>query len=115
LESLEISIGLVWDAIFPASEEDPDPFKSDRPHCGMMTLPRAGWIGNRLRPTSSNGWSNGELVKALAEEFWAGVAEVNAGVFTGLFTAGSARRCGATQGRKFAGMLEALPIGAKGA
>jgi hypothetical protein len=41
------------------------------------------------------------------------VAEVHGGIFSGLFTAGSAYRADTTQGRKIDRVLEAPSIGAK--
>jgi hypothetical protein len=102
LEGLEISIGVVGDAVFPASEEDADPFKSDRAHRGMMTFAAsAPGLVTGLGPRAVTDGASGELMEALAKELWASVAKVDAGVFAGLFTAGSAHRCNATQRRKF--------------
>jgi hypothetical protein len=55
-----------------------------------------------------------KIRSALAWELWASVAEVDAGFFAGLFSAGSAYWSDADQGGKFDWVVKALPIGAKG-
>ena len=53
-------------------------------------------------------------MKALAPELLASAAEVDGGVFSALFPAGSAHGANATQGGNFHGVFEASPLGPKG-
>ena len=98
MEGLEISIGIVGDALFPTGEEDPDPFKSYGPYSGMVTF-AAITLGlvTGLCPRAVTDGALTELMETLAEELWAGPAAVDTGVFAGLFSAGDAHRSNAAQ------------------
>ena len=38
MEGLQIALGVIRDAVFPAGKEDADPFESDRSHGGVMAF-----------------------------------------------------------------------------
>jgi hypothetical protein len=115
LEGLEISIGIVGDALFPTGEEDPDPFKSYGAYSGMVTFAAiALGLVTGLGPRAVTDGAFTELMKALAEELWTGTAAVDAGIFAGLFPAGDAHRTNAAQIQQVAGNFEPVAIRTEG-
>jgi hypothetical protein len=112
---MQIALGIVGEALFPTGEENADPFKGYCTHGGMVTFATVALgLVTALGPSAVTNGALSELMEALAEELWASMAEVDAGLFAGLFSAGSTHRCDATQGGKFDWVIKALPIGAKG-
>jgi hypothetical protein len=115
LEGLEISIGIVGDALFPTGEEDPDPFKGHCPYSGMVTFAAiALGLVTGLGPRAVTDGALTELVESLAKELWAGLAAVNTGVFAGLFSAGDAYRSNAAQIQQIADHFEPAAVGTEG-
>ena len=110
-----IALRVVGDALFPTGEQDPDPFKSYRAHSSMMPFAAVALgLVTGLGPRAVTNGASGELMKALAQELWTSVAEVDGGMFAALFAAGPAHGADATQGGNFHGVFEAFPIGPKG-
>ena len=92
-----IALRVVGDALFPTGEQDPDPFKGHGAHSGMMPFAAVALgLVTGLGPRAVTDGASGELMKALAQEFWASAAEVDGGVFTALFAAGPSHRSDAT-------------------
>jgi len=88
---LEVALGIVGGALFPTSEEDPDPFKGHCADSGMVTLAATALgLVTRLGPRAVTDRAFTELMEALAQELWAGTAAVDAGLLAGLFSAGDA-------------------------
>ncbi len=55
-----------------------------------------------------------ELMEALAQELWAGTAEVDAGILAGLLSAGDAYGANAAQIQQVGGHFEPVAVGAEG-
>src|SRR5262245_31230473 len=83
-------------------KQDPDPFKSHRTdRSGMPFAAVALGLVTGLGPRAVTDGASAELMKALAQELWASITEVDGGIFAALFAAGSAHRADATQGGNF--------------
>ena len=71
-----------------------------------------------LGPRAVTDGTAGKFVKGLAEELWAGLAEVDAGLFfalfAALFSAGDAHRSNSDKIQRFLGRLRAVAVGAEG-
>jgi hypothetical protein len=112
---LEVALGIVRGALFPTSEEDPDPFEGHCAHSGMMTFAATALgLVTRLGPRAVTDGAFTELMEALAQELWAGTAAVDAGIFAGLFSAGDAHGGNAAQIQQVADNFEAVAVGAEG-
>ena len=112
---MEVALGIVGGALFPTSEEDPDPFKGHGPDRGMVTFAATalGLVAG-LGPRGVTDGAFTELMKALAQELWTGTAAVDAGMFAGLFSTGDAHGANAAQTQQVAGNFEAVAVGAEG-
>jgi hypothetical protein len=108
---LEVALWIVGGALFPASEEDADPFEGHCAHRGMMTF-AASALGlvTRLGPRAVTDGALTELMEALAQELRAGMPAVDAG----LFSTGDAHRANAAQIQQVAGRCKPVTVGAEG-
>ena len=79
MEGFEISIGIVGEAVLPASKQDADPFKGQSAYGNVVTL-ASGDLGLivGLSPGAETDRVSSELVKRLSLELWAGPSEVDA-------------------------------------
>lgn len=77
-EALEIALFTVGDALFPTGKEDPDPLESQRSHRDMMSF-ALGQLSliETLGPGASGDRTTGKLVKGLAQELRASVADTH--------------------------------------
>ena len=93
MEGLQIALGVVGDALFPAGKEDADPFEGQRAQRDVMAfaLSALGLIIGAGPAAVADGTAC-EFVKGLAEELGTSLAEVDAGVFAALLTAGAPHR-----------------------
>ena len=92
-----IALRVIGDALFPTGEEDPDPLKSHRAHRSMMPFAAVALgLVTGLSPRAVTDGASAKLMKALAQELWTSAAEVDAGMFTALFAAGSTYRADTT-------------------
>src|SRR6202048_4828401 len=108
-------MGVVGGALFPTSEEDPDPFKGHCAHSGMVTFAATALgLVTRLGPRAVTNGAFTELMKALAQELWTGTAAVDAGTLAGLFSTGGAHGANAAQIQQVAGNFEPVAVGAEG-
>ena len=88
-----MALFIVGDALFPAGKEDADPFKGQRSHRDMMSFASGELILiEALGPAAAADRASGKLVKRLAQELGASVAEVDGSLFAALLTAGSSHR-----------------------
>ena len=111
MEGLEISIGIVGDAVFPASKQDTDPFEGQGAH-GDVVIFASGDLGLvvELSPGAETDRVGSELVKRLPLELWAGPTEKDAAALA----AGDAHRRNAVQSRNVAGVFVTVTVGAEG-
>jgi hypothetical protein len=67
LESFEVSIGIVGNAIFPAGKQDADPFKGQSPYGNVVTFAPGdlGFVVS-LSPGAEADRMASELVKSLS-------------------------------------------------
>ena len=106
MEGLEVALRVVGAAVFPASKEDADPFKSDRAHgCVMAFTSRPLAIVMGFSPRAVADGTAAKFVKALAQELWTGLTEVDASLsfalFAALHPAGTPHRSNARKGGNF--------------
>ena len=94
-EGLEIERFVIWGSSFPAGIEDADPFVSESANGSVMALVASALaVVKGLGPATVRYGSGGELVKALAQELRAGVAQAMGEAFA----AGPGNGCDAAKG-----------------
>ena len=88
MEGLQIALGVVGDALFPAGKKDAYPFEGHRAQRGMMAF-ALGALGLIMGagPAAVADGTPGEFVKGLAEKLGTSLAEADAGLFFALFAA----------------------------
>jgi hypothetical protein len=110
-ESFYVSIGIVRNAFFPASEQNADPFKGQSPHGNVVTL-ASGDLGLivGLSPGAETDRVSSELVKRLPLKLRAGPSEVDAEALA----AGDADGGNAGQIQQVADAFETVTIRSEG-
>ena len=111
VELTEVEVVIVRGSVFPAAEEDADPFEGQGPDGGVKGLPFAlehGDIGPR--PAALRERTPGELVERLPEEFGTSLAFVDNTDLAAL----TLDRGGAAELLHLQGRVVTLPIGAEG-
>jgi hypothetical protein len=112
---LVVALGIVGGALFPTSEEDPDPFEGHGTDGGMVTFAATALgLVTGLGPRAVTDRALTELMEALTQELGAGTAAVDAGLLASFLSAGDAHGANAAQTQQVAGRFEAVAVGAEG-